>query len=254
MPKKGAIETPGWLLTFGDLNSLLLTFFVLLISLSVPNKPKMKQVIISMNNAFGESKETAPDVAKRKMPLHKASEPVNMPVHQPTEFQRKVEEKIRQQRTGQFAQFEKTPEGLRLRLQEALLFDPGSTEMRGTGIAFLASLAPLVRSSDFAVRIEGHADAAPFQSESVPSNVELSALRATSVLRAFQGLGGVDARRLTAVGFGEHRPIAPNDTPENRARNRRVDIYFIETEEEPEVPPRTWSPGSDLELPQRRTR
>ncbi len=249
LEKRGAIETPGWLLTFGDLNSLLLTFFVLLISLSVPNQPKMKDVISSMNNAFGPSSSKSADTAKSRMPLHKAQGVVDMPVHKRSEFQRKVEDRVYTRAYGPYAQFEKTPEGFRLRLAENLLFPGGSVELQPAGIAFLAELAPLLRDSNMFLRVEGHSDNVPFRSDAVGSNWELSALRAVTVLTAVQKLGEIDMSRLSAVGYGSHRPVAPNNTAENRAKNRRVELNFIEPQTVVLPPEPHWSPGSSLPLP-----
>lgn len=249
LEKRGAIETPGWLLTFGDLNSLLLTFFVLLISLSVPNQPKMKDVITSMNNAFGPSPSKSADMTKSRMPLHKAAGVVDMPVHKRTEFQRKVEDRIQTKAYGPYAQFEKTPEGFRLRLRENLLFEGGAVDLQPAGLAFLAEMAPLMRDSNFLLRVEGHSDSIAFRSDTIGSNWELSALRAVSVLNAIQKLGDIDMARLSAVGYGSHRPIAPNDTAENRARNRRVELSFVEPESVNLPAEPRWSPGSSLPLP-----
>lgn len=249
LPKSKEIETPGWMLTFGDMNSLLLTFFVLLISLSVPRQPKMKEVIVSLNNAFGPQSKSAADIMKTRMPLHKAQGVVDMPVVRRFEFQREVEDRIHEKGFGPHAQFEKTPEGFRLRIRETLLYEPGGTELQPGGVAFVALLAPLIRDSDFFLRIEGHTDSRPFRTEAIPSNWELSALRAVSVLDAIRQLSGIDAGRLSAVGYGEHRPVAPNDTTENRARNRRVDVYFLEPSPLVQYPDRTWAPGSSLPIP-----
>ncbi|HAM53221.1 MAG TPA: hypothetical protein DCP92_21920, partial [Nitrospiraceae bacterium] len=91
----------------------------------------------------------------------------------------------------------------------------------------LLSVASLVKKTRNEIVIEGHTDTVPIQSAQYPSNWELSSARATSVLRYFLNDHTNNPSRFSAAGYSGYRPIAPNTTPDGRAKNRRVDIIFV---------------------------
>lgn len=111
-----------------------------------------------------------------------------------------------------------------VRLAEKVLFPSGSATLAKDGKATLGKVADAFKDlKDRIVRVEGHTDNVPIQSAAFPSNWELSAARAIAVVRFLQG-AGVDPAKLAAAGYAEWQPIAPNDTPEGRAQNRRIEI------------------------------
>lgn len=111
-----------------------------------------------------------------------------------------------------------------VRLAEKVLFPSGSATLSRDGKATLAKVADAFKDlKDRIVRVEGHTDNVPIKSAAFPSNWELSAARAIAVVRFLES-AGVDPARLAAAGYGEWQPIAPNDTPEGRAQNRRIEI------------------------------
>lgn len=119
---------------------------------------------------------------------------------------------------------------LTVNLVDRILFDSGSAEVKPAGrkiLAHVGSVLNLVLDKD--IRIEGHTDNVPISGElraRYPSNWELSTARATSVARYLQDHAAVDPNRLVAAGLGEWRPVAPNDKPESRALNRRIEIIL----------------------------
>ncbi len=119
---------------------------------------------------------------------------------------------------------------LSVQLVEKILFDSGKTEIKPEGRDVLAKVANVLRSiDDKQIRIEGYTDSVPIGAglrHKFPTNWELSAQRATTVLRFLEEKGGVDGKFLSAAGFGPHRPVASNDTPEGRAQNRRIEIVL----------------------------
>lgn len=115
---------------------------------------------------------------------------------------------------------------LNLRLPENQLFDSGSAELSPDASVVLDKIATIIDRSGQNVRIEGHTDNIPVRSGRYSSNWDLSTARATRVLLYLQEAGGVPANRLSAAGYGEHRPIADNSTPEGRAKNRRVEFVI----------------------------
>lgn len=118
---------------------------------------------------------------------------------------------------------------LSVRVLDRVLFHSGSTKILPAGEKVLAKLVPTLAKEDDVIRVVGHTDNVRI-GEALEvmyvSNWELSTARAASVVRYFQHRGKIDPKRLEAVGFGEYRPIAPNDTAGNRARNRRVEILL----------------------------
>lgn len=123
-----------------------------------------------------------------------------------------------------------------LRLPNRVLFKLGSAYVTREGKTTLQSVAEVLgQHPDRSVRVEGHADTLPISTPRYPSNWELSSHRATNVLRYLVDHQGIDRGRITAVGYGEYHPLVPNNSPENRAKNRRVEITLIP----PEVPTRT---------------
>ncbi len=122
--------------------------------------------------------------------------------------------------------FTATENGLVMRISDTILFDLGKAEISSEGRRFLNKLASFFARTEQSIRIEGHTDNLPIHTSQYPSNWELSTARAVNVLRYFLEQGGISLNRLSAVGFGEFHPIVSNDTPQHRAKNRRVEIVL----------------------------
>ncbi len=121
--------------------------------------------------------------------------------------------------------------GLQVSASEQILFDSGQAEIKQDGRPVLEAVAGQIRDlSGYSVRVEGHTDDRPISTATFPSNWELSAARAVQVVRFLES-SGVAAATLSAVGYGPHQPVAINDTVENRARNRRIEIVLIPDEQ-----------------------
>ena len=123
-----------------------------------------------------------------------------------------------------------THEGLVMRLSEHTLFDLGAAQIAVEALPLLQKIGAIISKTDYLIRIEGHTDNLPIHTALFPSNWELSTARAVNVLRYFIKNHNIDPRRLAAEGFGEFHPLVANDRPENRAKNRRVEIIFIDKE------------------------
>ncbi|MCC6216273.1 MAG: OmpA family protein [Polyangiaceae bacterium] len=114
-----------------------------------------------------------------------------------------------------------------LRLPDRLLFESGSADPSESGARALLVIADVVRDRQVDLRIEGHTDDRPITNARFPTNWELSAARASSVVRALVDQGHIDGSRLSAAGHGEYRPVASNEDAPGRASNRRVDIVVV---------------------------
>ncbi|MBD3894507.1 OmpA family protein [Halomonas sp. ML-15] len=116
-------------------------------------------------------------------------------------------------------------EGISLRVEDNLLFTTAEAELSGGGREVIESLVALIQRHDGEVSVEGHTDSRPINTPEYPSNWELSSARATAILR-YLADEGVSPSRLRAVGFGDTRPLASNDSSEGRAKNRRVEVII----------------------------
>ena len=110
---------------------------------------------------------------------------------------------------------------LEIEFKSSVLFDSGNARLSGVATGVLDELAGLLKEFPNPIQVEGFTDNVPISTVAFPSNWELSAARAASVVSLFAGYG-VNPERMAAIGYGEYRPIAENDTPDGRARNRRV--------------------------------
>jgi len=120
-----------------------------------------------------------------------------------------------------------THQGTRISFEDQVLFNFGRAAINPAGFVFLDKIADALDKMPHAVRVEGHTDNVPIQTRRFPSNWELSVARAVNVVKYFAEVSNIDPKRLSAVGYGESRPVAPNDTRANRAKNRRVEIFLL---------------------------
>jgi len=118
-------------------------------------------------------------------------------------------------------------EGLVMRLSEHTLFESGAASISPQALALLEKIGVIVAQTNYLIRIEGHTDDVPIHTAIFPSNWELSTARAVNVLRYLIEHHHIDSQRVAAEGFAEFQPLVANDTPENRAKNRRVEVIFI---------------------------
>lgn len=137
----------------------------------------------------------------------------------------------------------RTERGIVISLQNSVLFDSGSADIRPDAIPILIEVAQALRQVDNNVLVEGYTDNVPIRTAQFPSNWELSASRATNVLRFLVEGNNLDPDRFAAVGYGEYRNIYPNDTEANRQKNRRVDIVILDERQSLNV-------GQELKPPQ----
>ena len=117
--------------------------------------------------------------------------------------------------------------GLVISLNNAILFDSGSAEIKTENEDTLIRIAKIINSLDNYIRIEGHTDNIPIHTSVYPSNWELSTARAASVVRLFINECNVSPEKVVAVGYGEYKPVAENSTEKGRAKNRRIDIIVL---------------------------
>ncbi|VAX16967.1 Flagellar motor rotation protein MotB [hydrothermal vent metagenome] len=223
---KGA---PSWIVTFADLATLLLTFFVLMLSFANMDIVKFQDLMGSVQEAYGVTKAergqfqavskgrfAEVDSNIKKSPEVVAREKLVDIIYDSV---------IRAGFKGN-ASITSTDEGVRVRIKGRALFDPGKSELRPESSDFLKELSVVIKTTkDLIVVVEGHTDNRPIRTKKFPSNWELSTLRASKVLERMLKLGA-PADRMSAAGYADTRPLFPNDREETRPLNRRVEFLF----------------------------
>lgn len=241
--KDEAGGAPSWLTTYSDLMSLLLTFFILLYSMSNIDAQKFKNIAYSLQAALSgvgneyifdeggsndtqippitDDNEEGEDIIDDESMLN---EPISPNI---VAMFNKVSEYLVKNDLEADVTVKMQSEGVFVEIKDAILFEPGSAELKDSGIELLDKLEGLLNDFDNKIVVEGHTDNVPSNTYLYPTNWELSTARAVSVLRYLTEEKGIDPKRLSARGYGEYSPIAPNDTPENRAKNRRVNLLIV---------------------------
>ena len=214
--------SPGWMNTFADMSTLLLTFFVLLLSMSVIEQQKFTVAMTSLKGALGVMSATGTAIPITRMPMVQIG---RTRTEQEIEKQvNDIQEMIRRTEITDDLKIHHTTDFLHFTISQDFLFDSGQAVVKEAGIEILEAIARILNTVPFNIRIEGHTDSLPISTVRFPSNWELSFSRALAVSQVFAGQG-VNPSRFQIIGHGEFLPIADNDTPEGRAINRRVEVY-----------------------------
>lgn len=236
----GTGGSPSWMTTYSDLMSLLLTFFILLYSMSNIDAEKFKNIAYSLQIALsgggseyifdqdGLDDSVLPPTSEEGEDIIDDEPILNEPISPAiVEMYNKVSEYLVENNLGADVSVRMQSEGVFVEIKDAILFEPGSAELKESGIELLDKLEGLLKDFDNKIVVEGHTDNVPSRTYLYPTNWELSTARAVSVLRYLTEQKGIDPKRLSARGYGEYSPIAPNDTPENRTKNRRVNLLIV---------------------------
>lgn len=235
--KKNSDSGGEWLVTYADLMTLLLTFFVLLYSFSTTDTQKFKQIALSLSQALGgktgiitNSGNVGP-VPVNTNPGIENSDLGNSELNN-SETQKMYEEVdkfIKDNGLEGKVSIKKDIRGVVIELQEKILFDPAKAEIKSESIPLLNKLSELLSNYSNDILVEGHTDNVPISSGYYRSNWELSADRAVKVVRYLTEVRGLKSAKFMAVGCGEFRPVADNSTPDGRQENRRVNILIEST-------------------------
>lgn len=220
-----------WLLTYADLITLLLAFFVIMYALSNADVRKFLLLRGSLQQAFNVGVLQGETVASIVSSGEFSVEGEVPSITEPQASQVQSQVQLLQDQDTLFKdviQFVgQRPEGLVVSLSGTLAFLSGSADLTPEGVAALTELAEILRPVDNDLRIEGHTDSIPPGSARFPTNWELGAARAVTIVR-FLEREGIAPYRLSAFGYGEYRPIAGNESPRDRALNRRADIVILD--------------------------
>lgn len=233
---------PAWMVTFADLVTLLLVFFILLFSISSVETEKFKSVLSSIQIALNQTTPVASQIVIQQVPAATDSkiDPIipqpGMDVADKPEKSDKddlindIETMIQEQRLGEFVYVYTEGERIIIRIKGTILFPSGDVELFDDAVPIFDDILSLFKKyGDYNIDIKGYTDNTPIATNRFPSNWELSAVRATTVLRFFID-EGIDPARMSATGYADLFPISGNDTEYGRAQNRRVE-FVLEKEE-----------------------
>jgi chemotaxis protein MotB len=221
-------EGGGWEVIYSGFAMILLCFFIMLSSFSSIEQTKVmrfvKSFVDSVSILPGGIKieggdiivPTSADIVDRKSQLAHIYE--------------KLKTLAEHRSLAQDVAVAFSAKGLVMRLSDHALFDVGVADISPNAIPLLKKVGAIIAASPYEVRVEGHTDDVPIKTDRYPSNWELSTARAVNVLRYFIETCGISSQRLAAEGFAQYHPMVPNDSIENRAQNRRVEIIFLNTD------------------------
>ena len=235
---------PAWMATFGDLMSLLLTFFVLIVSFSSVQESKFKNAIWSLRGAFQLFKTKGIEAVQggdkgmyiysrpNEMKQDEARKEGNKEQRQEqilSQFSAEMRKLTRKTMFAKHVKIKSVKKGIKIMISDKVLFKPGGVKLKPESYSLLNTIVRLLKPLPFKVQIEGHTDNQPIHTEDFPSNWELSAERAMNVLKFFIRTK-FPGNRLSAIAYGEYSPVSLNDTREGRSRNRRVEILILKKE------------------------
>jgi len=230
----GGASEERWLLTYADMITLLMVFFIVLYSMAQIDARKYQQVAESLHRAFGVSEGSVISLGIGKGGGESEAEPApiafeDLPPRQRDYLDISTELASQVSAAGLGADVSVTTnvEGILISVSESLLFAPGSTVLQSEAQATLDRIAAVLRPLPNAIRVVAYTDDVPTEYPFYISNWELSAARAVVIVRYLSEEAGIAPERLMAAGQAEYHPLFPNDTREHRARNRRAEIVVI---------------------------
>lgn len=223
-----------WLVSYADFITLLFAFFVVMYSVSSVNEGKYRTVSDSIKAALNPINS----VPSSRLPFAiGAAKPATITTDMASandpviRRMRELMTRITPNLTADVSEIKIVESGhgtIMISLPESILFQSGEARVRSEALPFLKALSEILIEMDRHIRILGHTDNVPIRTAQFPSNWELSAGRAVMVVRIFTELYGVPISHLSATGLADAKPIASNDTPEGRTKNRRVEIIVLE--------------------------
>jgi chemotaxis protein MotB len=227
-------DTVGWLTTFNDLVTLLMVFFVLLFTMSSIDAKQMQNFQYGLQSGLGlfEAGQMVNVSIEAAQPVEDLTQIDTQPEGAKDPERERLtallsDELMKSSETDFEIQVTETHQGIRLSFEDQILFDFGKADINPAGYTLLNQVLKAIKKVRNPLRVEGHTDNIPIRTARFPSNWELSVARAVNVVKYFTEVGLINPHRLSAVGYGQSRPVVANDTPAHRMKNRRVEILLI---------------------------
>jgi len=239
--------SPAWMNTYGDMVTLLLTFFVLLFSFSTIDAQKWEQIVSSLSGTpfvairAIDPGDTRGDIPQEELSQNPLPTPTPAPVDEDEannvedirerfdELFEKIRAHIRENNLSFLLNVEKQEDMILIRMSDSALFDSGKDALKADAKMILQSLCGIIEEYEDLIRrirVEGHTDNRPISNARFADNWELSASRALVVVRYMLANMEIDPTKFVSIGYGEYHPVDTNATPAGRAKNRRVDFVL----------------------------
>lgn len=221
-----------WLVSYADFITLLFAFFTVLYATSQADVEKQEEFEKSIQQQFasigifgigqgGQDGNLDQEVKSLMRPNGDVFPPMSASAN---EVQDHVERKLdKDARDG----IKHDAVGVRIQVAASRLFPSGSAELKASSVSALDKIGALLKESNRQIIIEGHTDDEPIRTKLYPSNWELSAARATKIVRYLIARHDIPPSRLTAVAYADQKPVAPNTSETNRAKNRRIEVMIV---------------------------
>ncbi len=222
-----------WLLTYADLITLLLAFFIVMYSMSRIDAKKFGKMSEALSGALHGGQAAIRVGDDLGMAPGKGVLKVGHLMTIGRKIQDKfsiIDRKLGRPENERPVSTEVTERGLVIHIMESALFESGSAELHTRAKETLDLIAVDLTDVKNHIRVEGHTDNLPISTDKFPSNWELSSARATEVVKYLIENHRIPPGKVSALGYGEYRPIRPNNNPENQAKNRRVDVVVLTRE------------------------
>lgn len=228
-----------WMLTYLDLITLLMVFFVLMYAMSSIDSKKYTSLTKSLNIALGDgtgyvigsgssniidlggsnsSASSTNKEADKQLPADASSM---------TYVKKELANYLNNEKLSKDVVVETNERGLDVRLKDSILFNSGEADIMDSSKSTIIKIGNILSKINGYIRVEGYTDNVPISNTRFKSNWQLSAIRATNVVELLIGYTGINPDKISAVGYGSYRPIADNSTPQGRAKNRRVEIIIM---------------------------
>jgi chemotaxis protein MotB len=232
-----------WLVSYADFITLLFAFFVVMFANSQVDRTKAAKIAESVKGALesgsmpasiqgflGRARDVKPEergMGNAPGSWHPESLAVESQAMSLLPSLRTLEKQFAAEIAEGKIQVEMTARGIVVTMREAAFFQPGDDRIQASSIPMIAKVAETVRALPNPVRMEGHTDSVPIRTERFRSNWELSAARAIAMMELMTSRFGVPPAKVAIAGYADTAPVAPNDTAEGRAKNRRVDVIIL---------------------------
>jgi len=222
----------AWMVTFADLLMLMLTFFVMLLGMSSMDRKMLKEIVVHIQGAAGllnfsgSRGVTDLGVLIRRYKNKKYFFIIDSTLFKDLFIPSIESDRKKRKDLDELMDITDDERGIVVSFHEDILFDPGEATIKKDAFPVLDLIADAIDSCPNGILIMGHTDNIPIQSELYESKWELSSYRGLSVLEYFLKEKGLSPFRFSVGGYGPSRPLYPNDTPKNRALNRRVEVIF----------------------------
>lgn len=234
-PESEGLKGDEWLGTYSDMVTLLLTFFILLYSMSSVDSEKLKQLSKAFNQVMVGTKGDSIlqyDLYDGEVPLV-GGESDNKDISDTAQSMYKgVKEFVKDNNLSDTVDITEDERGVILQLKDSILFQTGESKLKPESKDILNKINTLLKSVPNSIVVEGHTDNVPIHNSEYDSNWDLSTARAVTVVRYFIEEKGENPSRFSASGYGEYKPLVANNSDDNRAKNRRVNILIVANNKE----------------------